>query len=202
VFWRRKKSTEQSADPRNLTQWWLTKFSEEERVHIETKLIGFVAYSFANTLAKYDKESSHEGTFRSLSFLSMHFERKDRVPLGLKILEKAKDFEASVIDWHFYYSHYIELRYKQRDDDPRALDDVIEACQKMIALSPDVISAWQQEDLERRVRSVEMWGKDETGNPLGLPGHKGYKQLIIIRKKQKDVAEAKRLELEYAEVWK
>lgn len=78
---------------------------------------------------------------------------------------------------------YIEIRYKQRNEDPQALPDVIAACERMIEIATTV--------------AKEM--KAEYGTVA--PVHRGFSQLLTIRRKQKDVAAVEELERLHQECW-
>lgn len=183
MFWKRKSTVQGYIGAEGLGDWWLETFTKDEQKFMEENYKTFnLMPNVSLTTGKPPKHSN--GTFHFLSFLALHFRRKDQVHLGLKVLDKAKDFPASVLDWHFYYSHYIELRYKQRGEDPQAISDVIDACEKMIELAPKAARAFLRED----------------GGVIP-PVHQGYSQLIGIRKKQKVVSEVQRLQDEYENFW-
>ncbi len=179
-----------------LADWWLNEFSEDERQLIEQRLTPLFANETV-TLTKgspgdsFKADGSKIGAFDFLRTLAAWFQRKDQVPLALKVLKKAREFDASPAEWHWYYSTFIEVRYKQRDDDPQALNDVIRACEEMIRIAPDVIKQWKHEEEAIRARLADFYHK--SGQPpaeprsVVPPGHKGYQQLTIIRKKQKNL---------------
>jgi hypothetical protein len=81
-----------------------------------------------------------------------------------------------IIDKHFAYQQLIQTNYRDRDSRPGALADAIAACQNQIAIAPQVAEAMR---------------KEYRGQPL--PRHVGYDQLVVIRGKQGDYAEAIRL---------
>ena len=88
-----------------------------------------------------------------------------------KILEKAETFvdkTDDILDVHFFYQNKIQVYYRNRDIDSNALDLAIQACKQQMSISKQAAKAFK---------------KEFEGN---LPEHVGYKQLAIIRDKQKD----------------
>jgi len=67
------------------------------------------------------------------------------------------------------YQSKIEIYYRNRDNDPDALEKAIEACKQQIEISPKAKAAFQREY------------KDSP-----LPAHKGFGQLAIIEEKRKN----------------
>ena len=209
MFWKRKAKepeVEGYIGHYGLADWWLSEFTEEERDFIETWWQPFGASGNA-TLTRGAPGGGRD-PYKFLYQLAGWFKRKDQVPLALKMLRKARDFEAAkVTDKHFFYDTFIEVRYKQRDDDPGALPEVVKACEEMIAIAPLAAQAFRDEqeamEAQRRKISEKAGLPFEAGEFQSLPpSHKGYQQLITIRKKQGDKAEAERLQKEFETVWK
>lgn len=90
-------------------------------------------------------------------------------------LAQVIDSEGSVLDRHFGYQAMLQWHYRRRNDDPTALAAAIDACERQIAISAQAAAAMR----------AEFDG--------GLPLHKGFEQLAIIREKSGDFDGAIRL---------
>ncbi len=167
-----------------LEDWWQSAFTPDERALVQATLKPRLSGPGA-TLTTGSVQSSSENVGQFLTVLAQWFGRKDLAPIGVKILDKAKSSCKGVLDKHLWLSSYIELRYAQRDADPTALDDVIRACEDMIALAPKASQAFKKAYL----------------SPVP-PSHRGYGQLITIYKARGDRAEARRLQEEFLMVWR
>lgn len=186
MLWKRRARVGGLIHLYQLTDWWLTVFNPEERAFIESKYGAVLTQGSSGTVHRGGGQVQQAADF--LIQLAGWFTRKDQVHLGLRILEKAREAKLEPTDLHFLLTRYIELRYKQRNDDREALGDVIHACESMIAIAPVVAAVFRR-----------AYAGHETAVP---PAHIGYAQLIIIRKKQKNLAEAKRLQREFNRVWR
>ena len=114
--------------------------------------------------------STHNVVFL-LSHLSGWFKKSEYRHIGYEIIRKAEellDETIPLIDTHFLYHAKIELYYRNRDVDNYALSKAIDGCNQQIMISEKAIIAFQNED------------------DAPLPGHTGFKQLCIIKEKQKD----------------
>jgi hypothetical protein len=127
-----------------------------------------------------------------LVFLAGCFWKQGDWPITSRILDKAeteldKELEQErlrVIDLHYIYSMMIDSYYRSREDDPKALEGAVRACERQIALAPGAARALKKESTEKeRQRKYRA----------SLPYHEGFLILAIIREKQKDYAEAIRL---------
>jgi hypothetical protein len=78
---------------------------------------------------------------------------------------------ASILDMHLGYHQMAQAYYRHRNDDPEALALAIGACEKQILLGPEAAKAFLSEDLED-----------------SLPAHHGFRQLAIVREREKDYA--------------
>lgn len=72
----------------------------------------------------------------------------------------------SILDQHFKYLEDIRMYYRNRDNDPKALENAILACEGQIALAPEAKKAFER----------QHWGL--------LPSHTGFLQLSIIEEKR------------------
>jgi tetratricopeptide (TPR) repeat protein len=112
-----------------------------------------------------------------LSSLAIEFIRSKEMDIAARLLAKAEETGgAKLLDRHFTYQQMAQAYYRHRNDDPEALDRAIDSCEKQIHLGPEAAKVFLAEDL-----------KDY------LPAHHGFQQLAIIRKREKDYAEAIRL---------
>lgn len=187
-----------------LADWFLSSFGDDERTYMEERWKPFGS-SGAMTLTTGQREGqpSRDDTHHFLVFLAGWFDSKSDASVGMRILAKAREYEGDVVNQHVYLMKYIQTRYKQRNDDPVALDDVIDACEKMIALAPRVREGMQREHDAAEERSVELGLATKRERFPGVPPrHVGFERLIIIRKKQKQTDEAQRLQESYEREWK
>jgi len=152
-----------------LDDWWRNKFTEEERKIIMNTYQPMDLSS--DSLVKTEILSSSQSKLAFLSGLSSWFKKPDYYLIAKKILEKAEtlvDKTSNILDVHFFYQNKIQIYYRNRDIDSNALDLATHACKQQIAISKEAAKAFK---------------KEFKGN---LPEHTGYKQLAIIRDKQKD----------------
>ena len=152
-----------------LEDWWQDKFTEEER-NIITNTYQPVGFG-SDSLVKNEIQSSSQSKLAFLSNLSSWFKKPEYYAISKKILEKAETFvdkTDDILDLHLFYQNKIQVYYRNRDIDSNAFDLAIQACKKQISLSNE---------------SAKAFKKEFKGN---LPEHVGYKQLAIIRDKQKD----------------
>lgn len=146
----------------NLTNWFDSTFSPEEKAYMESK--------YGDSLYK---DTAHKINCSSASFLSnllSWFYKKDYSSLCIKIAEKAEEQlnegNEPYIDLHFYYTNLIRFYYKLRANE-KYLNKAILYCKKSIEIAPIVKSCFlKQYD--------------------SLPTHVGYEQLAIIYKNKKD----------------
>ena len=152
-----------------LEDWWLNKFTEEERNIIRNTYQPMGLGS--DSLVKNEIQSSSQSKLAFLSGLSSWFKKPEYYPIANKILEKTETFvdkTDDILDLHFFYQNKIQVYYRNRDIDSNALDLAIQACKQQISISKE---------------SAKAFKKELKGN---LPEHVGYRQLAIIRDKQKD----------------
>lgn len=153
-----------------LGDWWLSNFSETEREYIIKTFqpLGSSGESLIKGNISYTSETSID----LLSALAGWFDKKDDRTIAYRIIKKAEEMineSSNILDIHFLYQSKIETYYKNRDNDPNALEKAIEACKQQIEISPKAKAAFQKEY------------KDSP-----LPSHVGFEQLAIIEEKRKN----------------
>lgn len=152
----------------NLKDWWVNSFSEAERKHIVDVFQPLGApKDVLITGDLYHQED--DKPLSLLSSLAGWFNNpKDRV-LAHKIILKAEEYVSStkdILDVHFFYPMKMKIFYADRDN-PKSLEEAINACLKQIEVSK---------------RAATAFSKEYKNSPLPL--HEGYQQLCIIYEKQ------------------
>lgn len=163
-----------------LTDWWLNDLTEEERQIIRDtyKPFGMSLGGEVNDHVIDEGEigGSGKNKFSFISVLISWFEKPEYFEIAKKIINLAEqniDTNKDILDEHFYYLHCIKVYYRNRDNDPDALNKAIEYCNKQISISS-------------KSKIAFLKNKD-----FGfLPSHTGYKQLAIIYEKQKEYQKA------------
>lgn len=173
-----------------LSEWWLSEFSEEERRYIlETfQPLG----STGNSLIEGNISHASNTAIKLLSSLAGWFKKKEDRTIAYRILKKAEELindKSDILDVHFLFQSKIQLYYRNRDNDPDALAEAINACKQQIELAPKARAAF----------------KEEYGD-APLPRHIGFEQLAIIEEKQKNFEAAigisqKTMEQGWAGTW-
>lgn len=149
----------------NLTDWWFSTFTEEERTYINLKYQPMG--SAENTLIS-GNVTCNVSTAKFLANLSSWFLSKKDLEIAKKIVVKAEQLYDDNIDIegkHFYFYMLIKVYYKDRDNIESYKKD-IEYCQKQIDISPQV-----------RRYFLKQYPKSN------LPAHTGFEQLAIIEEK-------------------
>ena len=191
-FFRRSKDApkiESKIDNHGLVDWWLSTFTEQERTYILTKfkpLIVGTTIPASHAVSSGDVDSGDDPTpldqvinpdgSPAISFfgLATWFRSPQDRHIARRILEKSEELSAgNVLDRHFTYSEMIPIYYRDRNEDPEALDLAIRACEKQIELGPQASRAFQAEYPTQE-----------------LPTHRGFTQLAIIREKERNYPEA------------
>ena len=162
-----------------LTDWWLSTFTEEGRKEIQavhpTLVVGDNKDIIVSERAY--PEFTTGWLENGLSSLAIEFIRSKEMDIAARLLAKAEETGgAKLLNRHFTYQQMAQAYYRHRNDDPEALDRAIDSCEKQIHLGPEAAKVFLAED-----------PKDY------LPAHHGFQQLAIIRKREKDYAEAIRL---------
>ncbi|MFA5387427.1 MAG: hypothetical protein WC322_03450 [Candidatus Paceibacterota bacterium] len=164
----------------NLTDWWLSSFSKEERNHVVDIFQPMGAPKDILIKGKFESVGDNS----PLSFLTVltgWFDNPRDRNIAHKIISKAEDFaeaEKNVLSLHFFYPTKMKLFYKDRENDPNSLQIAIDSALKQIGIADKAAMALK---------------KEYPDNPL--PFHEGYSQLCIILEKQGKFADA----IKYAE---
>mgnify|MGYP001059988605 CR=1 FL=1 len=154
-----------------LSDWWLGTFSDRERKHIQACYQPYG--SPGNTLTQGTFETS-QSACSLLSGVPGFLEYPQDLPLARKFFQKAEEIGSrDILDMHFLYLAEIRIFYRQRNNDPDALREAIEACKKQIQIAPQAAMAFEKTEYIDRI-----------------PAHTGYKQLAIIYDKQGRYEEA------------
>ena len=153
-----------------LSEWWLSEFSEEERQYIlETfQPLG----STGNFLTEGNILHTSNTAIKLLSSLAGWFRKKEDRNIAYKILMKGEELineKSDILDVHFLLQSKIEIYYRNRDNDPDALEESINACKQQIELAPKAKVAFK---------------KEYSDSPL--PRHIGFERLAIIEEKRKN----------------
>lgn len=183
----------------DLSDWWAQTFTQAQQQEFLTR--------FHEITVSIDPNQTPSGTAHQfLVNTAQYFNRTDRVHLGVPMLKKALSYNLNPQDEYYTLSAYIQQRYKQRAEDPTAIDDVARACERTIELIPALHAYWKSQHTRaeaRRRRLAQDLGEDfEPREWEGFPPtHVGFPRLIAIRKKQKNEAEVERLQQLYGDLW-
>lgn len=224
MFWRRRAAASQKEigapapqvhpvggylGHHGLSTWWDSTFSDEERSFLESYLAPLLSGNASWRTGTPPKSTRLDGSTstpaRFLSMLAGFLKRSDRAHLAVRLLEKARSYDLRPIDEHFATMAYIEVRYKQRESDPQALTDVIAACERMIAMSAQLIVDFERKHLQEQDRAAELYSK--IGEPFervpftGVPNNPFFKRLAIIFRKQGRKEEASEIEALHDRIW-
>jgi hypothetical protein len=153
----------------NLTEWWITTFTKQERDYIVETFQPLGGSGIR--LIKGDIQYCSGSAVSLLSSLARWFKNEKDRKIGYKLLDKGEELintKTRLLDIHFFYQNKLEFYYRFRDIDQGALNVAIEACKRQIDISDKASLAFKKEY------------KDEA-----LPIHVGYKQLAIILEKHK-----------------
>jgi tetratricopeptide (TPR) repeat protein len=156
-----------------LSDWWFTEFTEAERRYIERKYSPMGTGDNAKPLTHGKILESTGRASQLLWGLATWFKKPTDFRIAERILKKAEEAALDPVDLHYTYQQMIQVYYRAREIEPKALDNANDACKKQVHISSQV--------------SEKM--KSEYPS-LKLPSHVGYKQLAIILEKQKNYAEA------------
>ena len=182
-FWKRNKSqpvVNGEIGYWGLSDWWLSEFTDDERSYIDRSFSSFG--SSGDGLGEIrGRLTTGEITFSTekspLSVLGgMVTPGNSDIDYSIaeRCYRKAEEIGSSdILDLHFLYLSQIRFYYKRRNDHPEALDLAIKACEKQISISKDAAKGFKK----------AQYLKD-------IPEHTGYKQLAIIREKQRRFVEA------------
>jgi hypothetical protein len=158
----------------DLSDWWLNEFTEIERNHIVRTYQPMGGSG--EELIKGNVLSHSHSAILFLTFLAGYFDNKSDRPIANKLLKKAEeliDNKTKVLDRHFLLNTLIEIYYKQRNDDPQALDFAIDSCKKQIEMALQAITVFKRQSTDGF-----------------MPSHRGFTQLAIIEEKRGNYHEA------------
>lgn len=157
-----------------LSEWWLSEFSEEERRYILR--IFEPLGSTGSSLIEGEISHTSGTVIKLLSSLAGWFKKKEDRTIAYRMLKKGEELineKSDILDVHFLFQSKIELYYRNRDNDPDALEEAINSCKQQIELAPKAGAAFR---------------KEYSNAPL--PSHRGFEQLAIIEEKQKNFGAA------------
>lgn len=106
-----------------------------------------------------------------LWILAGWFDNKKDRRLAIRILKKAEELlndEIPIMDIHFLYGQLVIVHYSNRLIDPKSFNKSIKACEQQIEIASQVAKAFKEELVDGF-----------------MPSHRGYKQLAIIKEKEK-----------------
>jgi hypothetical protein len=113
----------------NLTDWWLSTFTAEERNEIQARP--------GSTTGRAES---------SLMSVGIAFIQSKDFGIAERLIAKATEVGgASILDRHFDYEQMAQAYYRHRNDDPEALAPAIDACEKQILLGPEAAKAFLAE---------------------------------------------------------
>ena len=150
----------------DLVDWWLAAFIPDERDHIQTV---FKPMGPGGKLTQLN--IGFCSAVRFLCDLSGWFNNKHDRHIAYRILTKASERAlrgCSVLDAHFLDSTIITTYYPGRAN-PKYMAVAVSACEHQIGMAH---------------QAAEAFLAEYPGFPL--PTHTGYKQMAIIREKQRD----------------
>jgi hypothetical protein len=156
----------------NLEKWWLDEFNQEERRNI-VKIYQPLG-SRKDPLIKGNVGESSISKLTFLSNLSDWLLKKETEHLAKRVIIKAEEFKdvhSNPLDIHFFLQSKIRIYYRDRANNS-SYEIAVSACQEQIKLAPESAKAFKR----------EYKGSE-------LPSHVGFKQLCIIRQKEKNYQE-------------
>ena len=162
----------------NLKDWWLGTFTEEERNHMLDIFRPMGASEDILVKGKF-VTLGNDSVLSFLTSLTGWFDNPRDRNLAHKIITKAEEYvsvEKNILNLHFFYPTKMKLFYKERSNNPNALQIAIDSCLKQIEIAK---------------KSAEVFKKEYPDS--SLPAHEGYSQLCIIFEKQGKFAEAIRI---------
>lgn len=166
----RQKKIEGDIGYYQLEDWWLNTFSDDERSHIEDVFHPMGADPSSRPLTEGKLSYSSQNAAGLLHALAGWFNKPGDREIAKKIIAKATELAENgddILDLHFSLQQRMEIYYRERDSDPKALDEAIRACEDQIKVAPQAARQFLKEYPNQ-----------------SLPGHAGYSQLAIILKKQ------------------
>lgn len=167
-------------------KWWFSTFNQKERDYIER------AYQPSRFQLEIGEEELEDRPLTKgviletdqtaagfLLGLGRFLYQPEDYHVLKRILGKAEEMarkENDVQQLYDIYESMIQMHYVNREAQPKALDEVIQACEKQIALA---------------AQAAKQFKKENPGRPL--PEHSGYSYLTTIRNRQGHMDETIRL---------
>lgn len=174
MFWRRSKPKVGGIVGGNeLSDWWLTTFTEEEREFIcERNRLAMLPRPDVDPIANGPLVKVVGSLARFVAGWAAIGKPEHR-SIDYRLLAKAEelvDDATDIVSRHFIFMHKAKVYYRWRDLDDFALSKAIEGCRQQIAIS------------RKAARALERDGD--------IPAHYGFKQLAIIEEKLGNYGEA------------
>ncbi len=156
----------------NLEKWWVNEFTKEERALIVKIYQPLGSPKDSLIMGNYSGDAF--STLQFLSNLADWLNKKDTVFLAKRVISKAEEFrfeKSKALDVHFFLQSKIKIYYRDRTN-PSSSETAISACKEQIELISEAAKAFKREYKGSK-----------------LPSHIGFKQLCIIRQKEKNYQE-------------
>jgi hypothetical protein len=150
----------------NLSEWWLSEFTLDERIYMNGKYKPFGIVETEGLLAEIDlkikkemdalitslgKDLDYFGVndpVLFLSNLSTWFDNRQDRRIAIKILNKGEELmndRIPIKSVHFLYQQIITVHYKNRNFDTKSLEKVIKTCEQSIEIAPQVLRKFQEQ---------------------------------------------------------
>ena len=172
----KNKQTKGDIGFHGLTDWWLNELTQAERKRLREiyQPMFFGAEPQDATKSRLDETNISESSATRLQFiwgLLSWLKKPEDFDIAQKVIELGERYieEGNVLDQHFFLDTKIEIYYRQRERSDKYLQLAIDACNEQISIAPKAAKAFKEK---------------YPSQPL--PRHRGFDQLRIIRKKQKD----------------
>ena len=131
-----------------LEEWWLTVFNNTERDHIEEVFQPMGGDSNSKPLTEGDLSYSSQSSAGLLHCLAGWFNKTGDREIAKKIIAKAYELALegnNILDLHFTLLQKMEIYYRERDADPKALHIAIKACEDQIKIAPQAAKQFRKE---------------------------------------------------------
>jgi len=172
-MFKKKKKIKGMIAHHRLTDWWLNELSEDERKTLKEIYSPMVMGSEDPKAYLVDKDmgDSEKPPIKFLQGLLTWLHKPEHYNIAKKVIEKAEDDieNGDILDKHFLLDQEVQIFYRNREIVEGAFDKAVDACKRQIDIATEAAKAFKK----------EMPGQE-------LPRHRGFDQLRIIRKKQKD----------------
>lgn len=143
----------------NLGDWWLSVFTQEERDHIVATYrpmsIGINNDSTRqNFLTEGEIDYVSGSAAELLRYLAEWFNNSRDREIAKKIITKSIDlsiFSKNILDLHFALAEKMKIYYRERNNDPKALDMAIKAAKDQKSLASQVVKVFSKEHPEETI---------------------------------------------------